>query len=463
MKFIPSKFPLYALAIMLVWFLPSFANAYVLQSISNATGSVEYNGQIVGQAFNEITEPTGFTVYASRQDAGGTATTKVFNIYRIRCFDDVSLVSVCPETGLDGSGYILWNNKNQLNFTNTDTSVPQTGNRVIGQNATITTPFDSKTLINIPLLATTTHTFMADNYYFIEFAEVFFGADSFYFWGSKNSVYPTTFRINGVASSTSIDDMYLSYSYVGEGIGGEFEPGATTPAPKNIEILNPTYGTTTVSNTVTFQIKYKTPFSIDFRPTTTRHFEIVDAVNGDVEFEYDVLLEANSAENLTISTSTTLTSGSKYVRAMYLDMSGNNYSEVDEVFFNVATNTYFIATGLDNPRSDPSDLTQIDCSTFDVGCQFQKAITYLFVPPQNTLDKFSNLWQTIAEKKPFGYVTVTINQLSQLNTSGASAFNLGTLPFMDSVFTPFRTLLAGILWGVFAVYFYQRRLIHLDI
>lgn len=242
---------------------------------------------------------------------------------------------------------------------------------------------------------------------------------------------------------------------------GNFIP--TVPIGKNIHIVNPTYGTTTATTTFNVQINYKTPFSIDYRPTTTRHFSIVDAVDGSVDFTYNFTVPASSSENIQISVTATTTPGSKYIRAMYLDTEGGIYSEVDEVFFNVATNTYYIATGVLSPRDTPSDLSQIDCGLYDIGCQFQKAVTFLFVPSANVLDKFSNLWQTISNKKPFGYVTVTIQQLSNLDVSGSSAFDLGTIPFMDSLFTPFRTLLGGILWALFAIYFYQRRLVTLDI
>lgn len=237
----------------------------------------------------------------------------------------------------------------------------------------------------------------------------------------------------------------------------------TVPIQKNIEILNPTYGTTTATTTFTVQINFKTPFSIDFRPTTTRHYEIVDAVTGELNYSYNHTLSPNSSENVQITATTTTTQGSKYIRAMYLDSLGNTYSEVDEVFFNVATNTYYTATGLMTPRENPSGLTQIDCGTFEFGCQFQKAIVFLFKPSDNVLNKFSNLWQTIAEKKPFGYITVTINQLKNIDESGSAIFTLGTIPFMDSLFTPFRTAISTILWALFAIYFYRNRLIHLDI
>jgi len=237
----------------------------------------------------------------------------------------------------------------------------------------------------------------------------------------------------------------------------------TVPINKNIEILNPTYGTTTATTTFAITINYKTPFSLDFRPTTTRHYEIVDALTGELQYVYNYTLEPNTGENMQLNATATAPIGSKYIRAMYLDTNGGVYSEIDEVFFNVATNTYKTATGLDDPRQAPGTLTQIDCGLFEFGCQIQKAMTFLFKPSENTLDKFSNLWQTIAEKKPFGYVTVTIRQLGDLDETGAQAFDLGSLPFMSAIFTPFRDAIAGILWALFAIYFLLHRLRHIDI
>lgn len=115
-----------------------------------------------------------------------------------------------------------------------------------------------------------------------------------------------------------------------------------------------------------------------------------------------------------------------------------------------------------NSTSTITDLT-LECSDDLISGSICKVFGYLFVPDASILDKFSNIWQRIKDKRPFGYVTKTIEQLESLDVSGSSAFTLGTVPFMDSVFTPFRTAISGILWALFAIYFYQRRLIHLDI
>lgn len=231
----------------------------------------------------------------------------------------------------------------------------------------------------------------------------------------------------------------------------------------NIQIVSPTYGETTATTTYNVHIQYKIPLSLDPRPATIRHFEIVDALTGNVDYTYNVNIPANSIEDIDISRTITTVQGSKYLRAMYTTTSGVPYSEVAEIFFNVATNTYKMATGLDNPQDVPADMSQIDCETFDVGCQFQKAMMFLLYPSDTVLNRFSKIWESIATKKPFGYVTVTISELKNLNTTSVHAFDLGTVPFQNEIFTPLKNALGAILWAVFLIYFYQRRLKHLEI
>ena len=248
---------------------------------------------------------------------------------------------------------------------------------------------------------------------------------------------------------------FANYTFVG---GGTVTP---TPTTQYINIISPEYGTTTGSVPV-ISIQYRTPFSFDARPTTTRKFVIRDAVSLIEEFVYEETVVAGASENITINEPVILNDGSKLIYAYYETENGVVYSEIADSFFNVNTNTYQIATGLSTPISTPTE-SQNDCGTFDVGCQFQKALMFLFYPSQAVLDRYSNLWQNISTKKPFGYVTVTIQQLTNLDTNSAHAFDIGEVPFQTEIFQPFKIAVGSILWALFAIYFYQRRLKHLDI
>jgi len=245
----------------------------------------------------------------------------------------------------------------------------------------------------------------------------------------------------------------------------ETEPILLNPVetPQYIEIIEPIYGTTTATNTVLFSVRFQTPPSIDFRPTTTRKYTVYDAITRDIEYVYSATVPPNSSENFIVNQNVTLSDGSKIIEAGYFTENGGLYSELDSVFFNVATNTWLANTGTLSPDDNAGNLSQIDCDLFDVGCQFQKAIMFLFYPSEGILDRFSNLWQTISTKVPFGYVTVTIASLRDFNQTGTPAFNLGNLPFQNEIFTPLRNGIGALLWLVYSVYFYRNRLVKLDI
>lgn len=231
----------------------------------------------------------------------------------------------------------------------------------------------------------------------------------------------------------------------------------------SIVINQPTYGSTTASTTFNYSVFFSIPLSFDFRPETIRTIEIADAVTGVVQFLSTTTVPANSIETVTVTGTTTLPAGSKTIRAYYSYTNGTPYSNVVESFFNVVDNSYLAATGFNTPREGAGALSQNDCDLYDLGCQFQRALLFVFYPSENSLDRFANIWQQLLYLKPFGYVTVTLDQLKGIDGQGAGAFDLGEIPFLASIFTPFQTLLSGILWGVFGLWFYSRRLAHLDL
>lgn len=238
-------------------------------------------------------------------------------------------------------------------------------------------------------------------------------------------------------------------------------PALNTQDTQYIQINSPDYNDTTLSTT-SVSIHYSTPVTIDPRPATKRIFVIKNAVTLATEYTYTVDVAENSAENITVTQNIPLSDGSKFLYAYYTTTNGTIYSDIAQTFFHVNTNTYLIATGLEYPGAVPTE-TQNDCTTFDIGCQFQKAIMFLFYPSEDVLTRFSNIWQSISTKAPFGYITTTINSLKALNTQSAHAFEIGTVPFQDTIFSPVKIALGSILWVLYAIYFYQRRLKHIDI
>lgn len=108
-------------------------------------------------------------------------------------------------------------------------------------------------------------------------------------------------------------------------------------------------------------------------------------------------------------------------------------------------------------------LATTTCDALHVGGCFQNALAFLFFPSPDALNNFNFLWTTIQNKPPFGYVPQTITALKSLGASTTPAFSIGTIPFMDTIFTPLKEGISGLMWFLFAIVFYRGRLRHLDI
>jgi hypothetical protein len=130
--------------------------------------------------------------------------------------------------------------------------------------------------------------------------------------------------------------------------------------------------------------------------------------------------------------------------------------------FSLANGTFPLLGFTVGSSTSRNGLATTTCSITAIGGCFQNALAFLFYPTAS-LDQFSTLWQTVQNKPPFGYVSQTLNSLRSLNASSTPAFSFGTLPLMDSIFTPFRTGLSALLWLGFFIVFYRGRLRHLDI
>ena len=233
--------------------------------------------------------------------------------------------------------------------------------------------------------------------------------------------------------------------------------------PQFIEIIEPFWGETLSTTTINTSVRFETPPHNGTRPATARVYVISDPVTKNIEYTYIQVIPANTTENIIVDETIVLTEGSKLMDAYYSDDNGKVFSEVDTIFFNVVTNTYEIATGLPYPGATVGLDFQEDCGFTDVGCQFKRALLLLFYPSDKSLNRFSNIWQTLSYVVPFGYLTVTIDQLSGLDDKENAIFSFGELPFQDAIFNPMRTGIGAILWAIFGIYFFIFRLRHLDI
>jgi hypothetical protein len=226
---------------------------------------------------------------------------------------------------------------------------------------------------------------------------------------------------------------------------------------KVIQIVQPTpYGTTTSSTTVTTKVLFVNDALI--ATTTKAEYSIYNALTNELEYNSYIIVPANYDVSFLIENDVVLATGSKKIIGRYV-VAGTDVDLIAprESFFNVIDNSYYLATGLISPRESGigSDLSQINCSTFDVGCQFQKAIAFLLVPTPETLNKFSSLGEDLKITIPFGYFTYLIEMRKQFDLT-TPIYTFPEIPFISAVFTPIRDVLALILWGIFSISMYNR-------
>lgn len=97
-----------------------------------------------------------------------------------------------------------------------------------------------------------------------------------------------------------------------------------------------------------------------------------------------------------------------------------------------------------------------DCSLTNItGCLIN-GLSYVFIPSGESFSQFTGIWDSISSKPPFGYITSTIGVFEGIEATSTPAFTFGTIPFMDTIFTPFRTLMISLLWFIYAVWFYRK-------
>lgn len=141
----------------------------------------------------------------------------------------------------------------------------------------------------------------------------------------------------------------------------------------------------------------------------------------------------------------------------------NTLATANEPTFSVDNGLFPILGFQVGSTTSRAGLATTTCSITAIGGCFQNALAFLFFPSPGILNQFSTLWSLIQNKPPFGYVSQTIIGLRSLNASSSPVFSFGDIPLVDTIFTPFRTGLAGLLWVGFFIAFYRGRLRHLDI
>lgn len=173
------------------------------------------------------------------------------------------------------------------------------------------------------------------------------------------------------------------------------------------------------------------PFTLDAVSTTTN--------------EYTGLADGTYDLNITFYNSASTFTGIVPFASNYIY---SNFTIASGTLSAVGLVEIYSAIAVDTPR-------YLDCNLSNITNCFINALVYVFLPSDDTLNRFLSLRENLAEVIPFGYFIYIYDTLNTIEVDGTTAL-IPDLPFQDAIFTPLRTGTAFILWIMFAFLLYRR-------
>jgi len=112
----------------------------------------------------------------------------------------------------------------------------------------------------------------------------------------------------------------------------------------------------------------------------------------------------------------------------------------------------------------------VECGETDFVCQIGNwfatnlypLVSWLIIPSQDSITRFGDLWDTIKERAPIGYISLMNTALSGISSEGTPAFSLGSLSELSDVIGSWDTVIGVIMW-VFLGFWLFRRIAKLEL
>jgi len=365
-----------------------------------------------------------------------------FRLSKITCFVNNPSVSTttCPVgSGIYTGGFVRLTNGTYQNLTSIVTATLNLGD---------------KEFLPFPFTQQTEHIFNPSYWYHFDFIRTTSG-NSLWVLGSQTSVvsgYQTCSTVTGLftaCSSDFVNDPYFVY---------KTDATSTPEQTRILTIYNPLSASLQASTSVTFRYDY--------------FFNDVDY--GDITHAGGILTDLTSATTTALTPLEIVASGQSTYQSTQTLIEGHYYMWQPKLYGATSTilgnfQTFDVVTYSGQQTFLPPTSTStigeltLECGDGIIVGSICNLMGYLFVPSNDILNKFSGLWDNVKTKKPFGYITVTIDALTDLDTTGTGAFDLGTVPFQSAIFDPFKIAIGSILWALYAIYFYQRRIKTFDV
>lgn len=121
------------------------------------------------------------------------------------------------------------------------------------------------------------------------------------------------------------------------------------------------------------------------------------------------------------------------------------------------------STTVENYNSLNVTVNTQECSISNFAGCINNSLIYLFVPSDTVLNQFIDIRTRLDTIKPFGYLTMALTALGNVNASGTPAYNMPTIPFASAIFNPLKTGMSLILWAMFIFVFYEKRIKKINI
>lgn len=226
--------------------------------------------------------------------------------------------------------------------------------------------------------------------------------------------------------------------------------------------LDPADGSTTASTAVSVNIGYYVASTTGF---DTVGFTIVN-LDQNYAQEARVTAPAVYDGDAVVSTTTILRSGGAYQlqafilnsstgAVMFSDSTASGANNLGNANFSVVSNPFPGYIGTTSPEAAYS-LATSTCTVFNPSGCFQNAIVWAFYPNPSILQLIAQDGDTIKTRPPAGWLFVNIAVLQNLGATSSAQFALvEDWPIMHYIFQPFATALAGVIWFLFAVWFFM--------
>lgn len=236
------------------------------------------------------------------------------------------------------------------------------------------------------------------------------------------------------------------FTCAGGGFGADLNLSLTGNASSSLTWRYPTNGITTIDFPSWFLTAINTSSSysrliIDYGGPSSSSIFLHDTFNN----------VPSSLTSIEAGKGYILPLGTTWATAKLADQTtGHTIADAGLISFEIVSPTSTVFTTSSVSCAAPS-------STLDIGGYLAFAICGMFAPSQASQTALANLGTELRLKPPWGYIVVATDAIANISSSSAASSSVAVIvSTFSGLFSPIRTVLAGVLWFVFAFWVVHR-------